>query len=365
MDGDDDAAPAPPPLLQQPPSQFDLQLASLERNEPISFDLCSTVVAGNKLTAPEARTLADALKRSTSVTSFLAYLHTSCSVQSIRFFVEYIRTSSRLEEVTVMYCRDQQTDPKEIALRYEGHVDSTFHAVMENPSIHKLTVLSTGNNPDVMYHLLANTTSLKDFKVGIARAAMKEEMATSIAAGFSNNRTLSRVELGARYGPLETILPGLAGCSSLESLVLNYYDTYSASFWGSVSKLTRFSASLRDLTIEAYNGPVVGESVDKVFSDLRHPACASLKKLHLKHVTVGETTISRRVPIKQNCNARLQVLRLESILLESASAIHTLWNVVGLHKKSSLIPPHIMKAKMPIMNPPLQTGLRLFGETRT
>jgi hypothetical protein len=276
--GDDAAAVAPPP----PPSRFDLQMESLERNTFSSFDLLNTIssqaiVRGeDRLTIPQATRLADALKRSTSVQRFSADLR-CCSVQSIPCFVDYIRTSARLEEVTVEYNPLSAMDPDEIVLSYKTQVDQTFHAVGANPAIHKLSVYSTGSSPDAIYNLLANTTSLKEFKLHIRD--IQENMAMSIAAGLSKNSSLGRVELGTLCGALlETMLSGIAVSSSIDSLTIPFYGASTASFWEAISKTIHFSSSLKDLKIDACTHPVMGEVADKVLFALRRPACTGLKK---------------------------------------------------------------------------------------
>jgi hypothetical protein len=156
--------------------------------------------------------------------------------------------SSRLAEVTVEYTR-LLVRPKAMLSSYKAEVENIFHAVLENRSIHKLTVHSTGSS-DGIYNLLANTTSLTKFWLHVRD--MEEETAMSIASGFSKNSSLTKVVQESRCAsPQETMLSGLAVSSSLESLIIAFSGASTASFFESVKKIIHFCAALEDLKIVA------------------------------------------------------------------------------------------------------------------
>jgi hypothetical protein len=324
-------------------------LKMLRNNEKQEFNLHDTQFntredrdAGRvrqRWTSFHVRDVADALMANTSIVSLNIAL-CCCRVLSIQLFLPFLRSCPRLEKLTVSYYPHVFNDNEEVQDRYQTQMSLILRAVLANPSIKTLMVGgSLGKIPDAIFDLLANTKTLKSFTCFSATIATTE-MALAVAGGLARNNSLQEVDLGDTTGPFEiAAISGIGFASTIEALRVCYNrddegEGVSKELWLAMSKVLHLSPALKtlqvcDRTTSDDNGGSNG--VDLVFSGLRNSACAGLKRLSLKNVCLGLTTVKHtdRVPV-EHCNTTLQVLDLINTHFGTRNSVQRLWNLVGL-----------------------------------
>jgi hypothetical protein len=136
--------------------------------------------AREMITMPEAKALAEALQRNTSVVTFGAALH-RCSLAACSLFVDYIRSSPGLTNIVAAY----SSPGRAIERSYQSHLDSLFRVIGANSSIKSIKV-----------HNLASPSSVYDLLVK-----------GSIFALFFFLREFFSRQRQQHYGPNETQQP--------------------------------------------------------------------------------------------------------------------------------------------------------------
>jgi hypothetical protein len=334
--------------------RLDNQLKKLRNNEhrAFSFDEAQYAtqedrVAGRVLpqrwTSLHVHDVASALLVNTSIVDLNLDI-SCCTVLAIDLFLPFIRSSPRLEDLTVTYYPGPGSfnDNKEIQEQYEAGMSGVVHAVLDNPSIKKLVMEgSLGKNPGAMYDLLARTKTLNSF--ACEGAVVTREMAFAIAGGLARNTSLKNFVFEGTEGFVDIALSGIGFASTIESMTVGSDDAngegVSEEVWLAISKILHVSPTLKQLEIcvsdlDGANGCQDG---DQVFLDLQNSACAGLEKLILKNVCLGRITLANHFPTDR-CNDALQILDLADTRFVTRNCVSLLWNLVGLKELSIRYP---------------------------